>query len=78
VIHVDGLYVTTPESSFYAQTWSVNNLTAHYSYSSGIVIAPGSKISGASLYFESPPPGSCYSSTDNNDQIDLYGYLTAS
>jgi hypothetical protein len=78
VFHSDGLYVSGADiSAYYAQTWLVDNLSVHYSYPSGIVIAPGSSITGSSSYFGNPS-ASCYSQTDYEDQFDLYGYLTAS
>jgi hypothetical protein len=78
LVHSDGLYVSaTGTSAYYAQTWLVDNLSVHYSYASGIVIGPGSSITGSSSYFGNPP-ASCYSQTDSEDQFDVYGYLTAS
>ncbi len=78
VVHSDGLYVSAAgTSAYYAQSWLVDNLSVHYSYPSGIVIGPGSSITGSSAYFGNPP-ASCYSQTDYEDQFDLYGYLTAS
>lgn len=77
VNHDDGLLVAASgTSAFYAQRWLVDNLSVHYSYPSGIVIASGSSITGSTGYF-GVSPSSCYSSTDLDDQFDLYGYLTA-
>jgi hypothetical protein len=81
VIHEDGLFVTSGgsvEYSAYSAVWVISNMSLHMSYPSGMVFSAGSKITNATIYVGNIVPASCYSSSDTYDQVDLYGYLTAS